>query len=108
MQITELGANELSIAIHAKDVSCLEVMTAYLRRIEGVNPRYNAIVSLQDGDALLRQARERDEMLARGGDLGWLHGVPQAIKDLASTAGIRTTNGSPLNKDNVPAADNLM
>ena len=108
MEITELGADELSRAIHAKDVSCVEVMTAYLRRIEAVNPRYNAIVSLQDGDGLLRQARERDEMLARGEDMGWLHGVPQAIKDLASTAGIRTTNGSPLNKDNVPSIDNLM
>ena len=108
MEITELGADELSGAIHAKDVSCVEVMTAYLRRIEAVNPRYNAIVSLQDGDGLLRQARERDEMLARGEDLGWLHGVPQAIKDLASTAGILTTNGSPLNKDNVPSIDNLM
>src|SRR4051794_12120323 len=106
MQITDLSANDLSRAIHAKDVSCVEVMTAYLARIEAVNPRYNAIVSLQDGDGLLRQAHDRDEMLARGQDLGWLHGVPQAIKDLASTAGIRTTNGSPLKKDNVPSVDN--
>src|SRR3954451_8021440 len=108
MEITELGANDLSTAIHAKDVSCVEVMTAYLERIERVNPTYNAIVSLQDGNGLLRQARERDEMLARGEDLGWLHGVPQAIKDLAATAGVRTTNGSPLNKDNVPLSDILM
>jgi amidase len=83
-------------------------MTAYLRRIQAVNPRYNAIVSLQDSEGLLSQARDRDEMLARGEDMGWLHGVPQAIKDLASTAGITTTNGSPLNKNNVPAADGLM
>jgi amidase len=108
MEITELNANDLSTAIHARDVSCVDVMTAYLQRIERINPTYNAIVSLQDGDGLLRQARDRDEMLARGEDMGWLHGVPQAIKDLASTAGIRTTNGSPLNKDNVPAADSLM
>src|SRR5215212_10224625 len=108
MEISELNANDLSRAIHAKDLSCVEVMTAYLARIEAVNPRYNAIVSLQDGDGLVIQARKRDEMLARGEDMGWLHGVPQAIKDLASTAGIRTTNGSPLNKDNVPTVDGLM
>jgi amidase len=108
MQITELNADELSRAIHAREVSCAEVMTAYLQRVEALNPRYNAIVTLQDGDMLLHQARERDSMLARGEDMGWLHGVPQAIKELAATAGIRTTNGSPLNRDNVPAADNLM
>ena len=55
MEITELTADDLSTAIHAKDVSCVEVMTAYLQRIERVNPTYNAIVSLQDGDGLLRQ-----------------------------------------------------
>jgi amidase len=108
MEITDLNADDLSRAIHAKDVSCVEVMSAYLERIWTLNPKYNAIVSLQDEDLLLWQARELDERLANGVDMGWLHGLPQAIKDLAATAGIRTTNGSPLNKDNVPAADNLM
>src|SRR4029078_12084548 len=106
MEITELGADELSRAIHAREVSCVEVMSAYLERIWTLNPRYNAIVSLhdedvllstgprynamfsrQDEDVLLWRARERDERLANGVDMGWLHGVPQAIKDLASTAG---------------------
>ena len=48
MVITELSANELSQAIHAKEVSCVEVMQAYLQRIDQVNPHFNALVSLQD------------------------------------------------------------
>ena len=48
MVITELNANELSQAIHAKQVSCREVMQAYLHRIESINPHLNALVSLQD------------------------------------------------------------
>src|SRR5688572_6207084 len=107
-EITDLTANELSLAIHERTLSCREVMRAYLARIEAVNPTYNAIVSLQAPDVLLRQAEERDAQLARGEDMGWLHGVPQAIKDLANTAGIPTTHGSPLMKDHVPMEDALM
>ncbi len=83
-------------------------MRAYLARIEVVNPRFNAIVSLQDGDALARRAGEFDDLLARKGSAGWMHGMPQAIKDMASTAGIRTTLGSPLLRDFVPNEDGLM
>ncbi len=83
-------------------------MQAYLSRIEEVNPRHLAIVSLQDGDLLLRQADERDAQLARGESMGWMHGMPQAIKDLCNTAGIPTTLGSPLMRNFVPQDDGLM
>jgi amidase len=106
--ITALSACDLSEQIHARRVSCREVMTAYLDRIEALNPVYNAIVSLQPRDVLLAQADARDATLARGEALGWMHGFPMAIKDLAATAGIRTTEGSPLLADNVPVADDLM
>jgi amidase len=106
--ITALSACALSEQIHARRVSCREVMTAYLDRIEALNPGYNAIVSLQPRDGLLAQADARDAALARGEDLGWMHGFPMAIKDLAETAGIRTTHGSPLLADNVPAEDGLV
>jgi amidase len=62
-------------------------MQATLARIDEVNPGVNAIVSLQDGDDLLRQADARDAQLARGESMGWLHGMPQAIKDAAETEG---------------------
>jgi amidase len=108
MNITDLSAHALSAAIHARQVSCRDVMQAYLARIAVVNPIYNAIVSLQDADALLRQADAYDALLAAGVSRGWLHGLPIAIKDIAATAGIRTTLGSPLLRDAVPREDALM
>ena len=108
MTITDLDADALSRAIHAREVSCREVMRATLDRIAAVNPRVNAIVSLQDGDDLLRQADARDAQLARGESLGWMHGMPQAIKDAAETKGIPSTLGSPLLADHVPDHDALM
>ena len=71
-------------------------MTAFLDRIERLNPTVNAIVSLQDRGRSLAQARERDDELARGEHRGWMHGFPQAIKDLAPAAGFPLTKGSPL------------
>jgi amidase len=68
----------------------------------------NAIVSLQDPETLMAQARERDAQLARGESMGWMHGMPQAIKDLANVQGMRTTLGSPLMKDFVASEDGLM
>ncbi len=112
MDITDLPAHALSDAIRKRTVSCREVMRATLARIEAVNLVHNAIVSLRDGDALLREADERDAQLSRGatpaGPIGWMHGMPQAIKDMAQTAGIRTTLGSPLLRDFVPTEDGLM
>ncbi|MGZ8259259.1 MAG: amidase [Caldimonas sp.] len=108
MDITDLDADALSRAIHAKDVSCREVMRATLDRIAAVNPQVNAIVSLQDEGDLLRQADARDAALALGRSCGWMHGMPQAIKDAAETAGIPTTFGSPLLARHVPADDALM
>ncbi len=83
-------------------------MSAYLDRVDALNPRYNAIVSLQPRDALLREADALDAELCAGTDRGVLHGFPLAIKDLAPTAGIRTTLGSPLLAHNVPAQDDIM
>lgn len=107
-EITELGALELSHAIRSKVFSCKEVMTAYLAQIERLNPKVNAIVSLQPADLLLRQANERDSQLAAGQYLGWMHGIPQAPKDLANTVGIPSTAGSPLLKNYLPAQDSII
>jgi amidase len=68
---------------------------------------HNAIVSLRDGDELLREADAFDTKLKQG-SLGWMHGLPQAIKDIALTKGLRSTMGSPLLRDFVPAVDSLM
>jgi amidase len=102
---TALDSADLARAIHRREVSSREVMLAYLARIARLNPRVNAIVSLQDRSALLAQADERDTQLARGAPLGWMHGFPFAVKDLVATAGIRTTLGSPLLRNFVPVDD---
>ncbi len=106
--ITRLGAFDLSRAIHARSVSCVEVMQAYLQRISAINPHVNAIVSLQQEDDLLAQATARDAQLARGESLGWMHGMPQAIKDMANAAGLPTTLGSPLMRNFIAKDDGLM
>ena len=112
MNITALSASALSKAIRSRQVSCREVMQATLARVAAVNPVHNAIVSLRNGDELLREADARDTDLARGatahGPIGWMHGMPQAIKDIALTQGLRTTLGSPLLRDFVPTEDGLM
>jgi len=95
-EVTKLDAVHLSRAIKSKQVSCVEVMSAYLDQVDRINPRVNAIVSLQPRDRLLDQAKDRDTQLARGEYLGWMHGFPHAVKDLEPTRGIRTTMGSPL------------
>ena len=106
--ITDLDAGALSRAIHARDVSCREVMQAFLARIDRLNPRLNAIVNRAPDDILLRQADERDGELARGASRGWLHGIPQAIKDASAAAGFPTTYGCTLLAGAVAAQDSLM
>jgi amidase len=108
MDITELPAADLSESIHRRDVSCREVMTAYLDRIDEQNPAVNAIVSLRDRDELMAEAGMRDDEMVDGVSQGWMHGLPQAIKDLAETKGIRTTKGSRLLEHFIPDSDCLM
>ena len=102
------SAVELSAAIRARRVSCVEVMTETLDRIARRNPKVNAIVALREPAALLAEARARDEELARGVWRGPLHGFPQAIKDLEAVAGLPTSLGFAPLRDFVPNADSLM
>jgi amidase len=106
--ITTLDASALSHAIRSRTLSCREVMQAYLARIHRLNPQCNAIVNLARDEDLLRQADARDAELARGEWHGWLHGLPQAIKDTAHAIGFPTTYGSPLLKGAVATQDSLM
>lgn len=103
--IVALDATELSRAIHARKISCAEVMAAYLDQIERFNPAVNAIVALRERGDLLAQARTFDGELAAGRSRGWMHGFPQAIKDLAAAEGLPFVQGSPLFKDEIAASD---
>jgi amidase len=100
-EICFMTATELARRIRARELSAREVMEAHLVQIERVNPKVNAIVTLLPAQAM-EQARMADEALVRGEDLGPLHGLPIAHKDLVPTKGIRTTFGSPIYKDFVP------
>ena len=100
-EITRISASRLSQAIKSRDVSCVEVMQAYLERIHRYNPLYNAIVSLVDDSELLRQAAAADKALLKGEYWGWMHGMPHAIKDLADAQGLVSTYGSPIFAQNL-------
>ncbi len=103
-ELCDLSAVDLASRIRRKDVSARDVMAAHLARIDRVNPKVNAIVTLL-ADRAMADAARADEQAARGGTLGVLHGLPVAHKDLVDTAGIRTTRGSLFYKDNVPTRD---
>lgn len=106
--ITDWTATTLSHKIKSKEVSCVEVMAAYLSHIDKTNPKYNALVNLQEKDDLLSKAETKDQELTQGNYYGWMHGFPHAVKDLAPTKGITTTMGSPLLKNFVPNFDQLI
>jgi amidase len=100
-------AVNLARLLRRRAVSAVDVMRAFLERIDRVNPKVNAICTLVEPDRLLLAAREADEQLARGEDVGPLHGFPLAVKDLSWTKGIRTTFGSPIHEHFIPAEDAL-
>jgi amidase len=102
-----LPAIEMASLVRRKKISARELMDAHLKQIERVNPKVNAIVTLAAEQAL-EDARKADEEQAHGKMRGPLHGLPVAHKDLIETAGIRTTFGSPIFKDNVPTADAIL
>src|SRR5579885_2972624 len=96
-ELTRLSACELVSLIRSKKTSALEVLDAHLGTIERLNPKLNAIVTL---------AAEQARSAARHAKLDTpLAGLPIVVKDVTETAGIRTTYGSPLYKDNVPKED---
>lgn len=100
-------ARSIAAAIRRKEVSCREVLDVHLERIDHTNPRVNAIVTLV-AERAMREAAEADRRLATGAQVGPLHGLPVAHKDLVATAGIRTTYGSPVFADHVPGYDDLV
>ena len=106
--IVDMSARAMVAAIRRRDLSAREVMAAHLAQIDRLNPRFNAIVSRVDSDVLLKQATLMDEDAAAGRFHGPLHGLPHAVKDTAPVKGIRSTQGSPLLRDNIPAADSLV
>jgi amidase len=101
-----LGAVTLAGMLRRREVSAREVAAAHIGRIEALDGSVNAVVT-RCFDRALARAAEADDAMARGEVLGLLHGLPVAHKDLAETAGVRTTYGSPLFAGHVPDFDAL-
>lgn len=100
-----LPATQLATMIRKKTVSPVEIVGAVLERIDKLNPRLNAYVTITAEQAQ-REARAAERAVTRRrASLGPLHGVPFAVKDLVITKGVRTTFGTPLFRDNVPTED---
>jgi len=102
-----LTATEMAGLIRRRKLSAREAVAAHLKQIERVNPKVNAVVTLLAQQAT-ENARIADEAQARGAVLGPLHGLPVVHKDLFETAGILTTFGSPIFRDNVPKRDAII
>lgn len=100
-ELYRLSATTLLSGLAAGELTAEELMEATLARIEAVNPRVNAVVSLRPASELLAEARDKDADRSAGS----LHGLPIAIKDLAQTKDLRTTWGSPLLADFIPDQD---
>src|SRR5258707_1189288 len=92
---------ELAPLLKARKLSPVEVVRAFLDRIEAVNPRVNAFITVT-GEQALEQARTAEREIGAGRYRGPLHGIPYAPKDLLATKGIRTTNGSKATSGWVP------
>jgi amidase len=107
-EICFMSACELAQLIRARSISAREVMTAFLRQIERINPRINAIVAKLDDDKCLALAEEADRRLARSDEVGPLHGLPFAFKDLDAAVGFPLTRGSPIFKNFMPSEDSVL
>jgi amidase len=101
--ITAQSVGELATQIRTRAISPLEALAAYRERIEEINPRLNAIVTIaHDAIAL---AHDAEAAIARGQASGPLHGVPLTVKDTIETARLRTTSGSLRREQFVPRVD---
>ena len=103
-QLPLLDLSAASQAVQKKEVSPVELTQACLARIERLNPILNAFITVTAGSAL-EEARTAEAEIERGEWKGPLHGIPLAVKDLAQTAGVRTTAASAVLEQFVPSED---
>ncbi len=96
--------SELAPRLRRREISPVEITRDCLARIEKLNPSLNAFVTVT-AEPALAEAQKAEAEIGRGEWRGALHGVPVALKDLIDTAGVRTTAGSAIYKDRVPAQD---
>ena len=103
-ELWRLDGVELARLMRTRQVSCVEVMQSHIGRIHQTNPKYNAIV-LSLEEAALVEAKAADDAIARGADVGPLHGVPVTTKVNTDQAGLPNDNGVVAFKDVIAPDD---
>jgi aspartyl-tRNA(Asn)/glutamyl-tRNA(Gln) amidotransferase subunit A len=106
-EVLELNLTNLSRRIAAREVSSTEAVSAALDRLEQVESKLNAFITVLREPAIA-EAKKADEAIGRGQYRGALHGVPVTIKDMFETAGVRTSGGSKILKDWLPENDSAL
>ena len=96
--------HQLALSLRKGDISPVELTLAYLERIQQVNDKLNAYITII-ADRALGEAKEAETEIRQQGPRGFLHGIPLAHKDIAATKGVRTTSGSKVMKDYIPDYD---
>jgi aspartyl-tRNA(Asn)/glutamyl-tRNA(Gln) amidotransferase subunit A len=107
LDISNLTIKHLSKLIASREISCLEVVDAIIERIEKLNPKLNAFITILDESAR-REAMHADSLIKQGKYLGPLHGIPISLKDLIYIKGVRSTSGSKILADFVPDYDSTV
>lgn len=107
LDTSNLTIKHFSKLIASREISCLEVVDAIIERIEKLNPKLNAFITLLDESAR-REATHADSLIKQGKYLGPLHGIPISLKDLIYIKGVRSTSGSKILTDFVPDYDSTV
>ncbi len=107
LDISSLTIKGLSKLIASREISCLEVVEATIERIEKLNPKLNAFITVL-GESARREAKHADSLIKQGKYLGPLHGIPISLKDLIYIKGVRSTSGSKILADFVPDYDSTI
>ena len=107
LDTSNLTIKHLSKLIASREISCLEVVDSIIERIEKLNPKLNAFITILDESART-EAMHADSLIKQGKYLGPLHGIPISLKDLIYIKGVRSTSGSKILADFVPDYDSTV
>jgi aspartyl-tRNA(Asn)/glutamyl-tRNA(Gln) amidotransferase subunit A len=107
LDISNLSIKHLSKLIASREISCVEIINSTIERIEKLNPKLNAFITVLDESAR-REAKHADLLIKQGKYLGPLHGIPISLKDLIYVKGVRSTSGSKILADFVPDYDSTV